>query len=422
MRSIVSSKLSPHLVQSVFLRITFAVLSLALTTFLARELDKTDFGLYTFYISIYAIVLLPFTTGFARYNVRFIASLDLRFRLANATKLIQHQSRHLLFATALILVLLAVVLSSEIANFPLPLAIIIASLPFVVQTNLLSSAFRGLGNIFTGNSEGLLVKPLLMLIGVFCVSRFTDPKLSLLGVTVVFFVTSLVTFLIYYSIRPKAAEPSTPNENLKPYGTPVFLFTLIGSIEVMNANLDTLLLGVFSIPEQVAAYKLAISLRSVALLPTQAFLLFIPFLFASVFSQGEILKLQKSVKMIARLNFLAVIIICGAFYGFGTEIIDLLFGPTYNNVAELAFILLFGIVTSSLFGQGMEILIAAGEEKWVFASASVLIVATIALNSIFIPTYGAVATAWIYFAAAIIYSSFNAFCAKELVGINPTIF
>ena len=144
-------------------------------SFLSGAMHKSEFGSYNYYFSIYSLYLIPFTVGFSRFNVRFLASIGNNFRSSRAGGIFKAEVKILavmtLFSLCVAFLLLPFITFSKL------LVIFLIIIPFVAVKNIITSLLRGMGYTFYGNFDGLLMSPLLFLAALYVSYEFLNIEL-----------------------------------------------------------------------------------------------------------------------------------------------------------------------------------------------------------------------------------------------------
>jgi O-antigen/teichoic acid export membrane protein len=416
-------KLKLDMLLSLFLKVAFAVLSLLTISFLSGAMLKNEFGAYSYYFSIYSLCLIPFTVGFSRFNVRFLASIDSNLRTSEAVSIFKAEVKILavmiLFSLCVFLLLLSFLSFSEV------LIIFLIVIPFVAVKNVIVSLYRGMGRTFYGNFDGLFAFPLLFLAVLYLSHEFLNIELTASYNVLVFFTLSIVMTLIFYVSKLfqfKLNNNCSVFKLDKKVLTSIALFTLIGALDVLNTHLDITILGSLSTVSEVAEYKVSSTLKSVVLLPMQSFMLFIPFLFSKYYANTNLVILQKNIHYLVILNVVACACFLVVYVFWGGQIIHLLFSDEYLQVKSIAMILIVSVFISSLFGPSIELLIASGHEKLVFKLVfGIMFITTVGNLSITVK-YGALGVAIMSALSIITLSILGCYFAYRKVRLNTSVF
>jgi len=401
----------------------FAILSLLTISFLSGAMHKSEFGSYNYYFSIYSLYLIPFTVGFSRFNVRFLASIGNNFRSSRAGGIFKAEVKILavmtLFSLCVAFLLLPFITFSKL------LVIFLIIIPFVAVKNIITSLLRGMGYTFYGNFDGLLMSPLLFLAALYVSYEFLNIELLASYNALIFLALSIGMALIFYI---STRFQFKPNDNPfifevdRKVLTSIALFTLIGAFDVLSTHLDIAILGGLSTVGEVADYKVSTALKSVALLPMQSFMLFIPFLFSKYYANTNLVILQKNIHYLVILNVVACACFLVVYVFWGGQIIHLLFSDEYLQVKSIAMILIVSVFISSLFGPSIELLIASGHEKLVFKLVfGIMFITTVGNLSITVK-YGALGVAIMSALSIITLSILGCYFAYRKVRLNTSVF
>jgi len=178
------------------------------------------------------------------------------------------------------------------------------ALPLLLLYRLCSETVRALGGIRWLSLEENLLSPALFLVLIITLALYSPglmTKIRVLGLALFSKILFAITFL---AVCLKLLWPSAPTKtaaasfrDLLSYGWPIYLTALIGLTYVY---LDSLFLGLFTSPEDVAYYGVATKLAPLVSFPLVAVNAVIPPLFASLFEQGNLRDLQMLAQTTAR--------------------------------------------------------------------------------------------------------------------------
>jgi len=412
-----------NILSSLFLRVAFAVISLLTISFLSGVMQKTEFGEYNYYFSIYSLCLIPFTVGFSRFNVRFLASMEEGVRTLEAGVVFDAEIK--IIGVMLTVSLLVLLFLYSYSPFSPVIMFFLMTIPFVAIKNVIVSLYRGMGHTFYGNFDGLLLFPLLFIIVLYFSHKVLSVELLAVYNAMVFLMISIGVALIFYVSKCFLfkLKGNTPVFRLNSKVlVSIALFTVIGALDVLNMHLDIAILGGMSTVSQVAEYKVSTTLKSVVLLPMQSFMLFIPFLFSKYCADNSAKELQKNIYYLTFLNVLMVFVFLVLYLFWGEYFIRLLFSDEYLQVKYIAMILIASVFISSLFGPAIELLIASGYEKLVFRLVCGVMLITVIGNVIVAAAYGALGVAFVSGLSMCLLSMLGCYAAFIKTKLNTSIF
>jgi O-antigen/teichoic acid export membrane protein len=197
---------------------------------------------------------------------------------------------------------------------------------------------------------------------------------------------------------------------------------LMGSMFMINANADILMLGSMSGPEAAGLYKAAT--RGAELLAFGVTVISVPLgpLLARLYAAGEIVRLQRELSRWARVAFVPAAALAVVFLAKGDWFLGL-FGSEFSGreaSAALA-ILTAGQLIHVAAGPVGLLLVMSGHERLAAKGLAVGATTNVFLNAVLIPTWGvrgaAVATAC---STAIFALLLVAFAVRRLK-LNPTV-
>ena len=343
-------------------------MSFATVVLLARLLDERSLGVYSFYIAAYTLALVPATTGLSRFNVISVAGRGEEL----GGKLLQEQAVGALFLT--LLSLLSAVLFYYF--YPGSAAVFLFFLfPISAWTSYEMSVMRGRGYVLIGNIDAMLLRPLVLLFslcGMFLIGFHITEAHAIVAVVLSVIVTRIL--LVPWIKLPKFTMTQAKSSEVLKSKSLIATLTLVGSIEVLLANIDVLMLGAIASYEDVALYRVAVAFKALAVLPLQSFNLFLPYLLARLAAMKPS-DLVTQTRVLVLGNFIFTILISVLFVFYGDILVMHVFGESFIDSNNLLVPIMLGLLISSVFGPSLETLIASGGQGWVARIA----IATLAL-------------------------------------------
>ena len=353
--------INSHYFYSLLLRGSFALLSFLTIVAMARIFGPELMGEYSFLMACFALSLIPFTTGIARFNTRYIAkeSLKAKFR---ALKVFSEEC-YLVFMLGLLSVMLATLLYLlEVGEAYILLTCLF---PVAVLINAEMSSLRGLGHHTLGNVDGLILRPMFFLIGILGMSFF-KVEMSIASLASLFCSVYIVSRLVLVPfIKWKNFRLTTKLKiiSTKKIRSMIAVLTVVGAVDVLALNLDVFILASVSTMPQVANFKIAATIKTLALLPVQSFNLFLPAILAPLSNQPLSFELGNALRKLIMINILFVLAFSILFFIFGDFFISTIFGDLYKDTFVIALPFILAIVIGGLCGPSVETLVGLGREK-----------------------------------------------------------
>ena len=350
-----------HFYYSILLRGSFALLSFLTVVAMARYFGPELMGEYSFLMACFSLLMIPFTTGIARFNTRYVAkdSLKAKYR---ALKILAEELHLALSLSLICLILILLLFYLEANGAYIALACLF---PFAVFINAEMSLLRGLGHYKLGNLDGMLLRPLFLLIGIVGMD-FYKIEMSIISVANLFCVAYILSRIVLIPfIRWPSFQRTTVLKILitKKIRYMVAMLTVVGAIDVLAIHLDVFVLASVSTMSQVANFKIAATIKTLALLPVQSFNLFLPAILAPLADQSTAIDLGDTVRRLILINLVFVLLFVAFFSIFGQFFITMIFGEQYSATFLITLPFLLAISIGALCGPSVETLVGLGGEK-----------------------------------------------------------
>lgn len=316
--------------------------------------------------SFFTVILVG---GFSRYIVR---ELGKNSNLEQSLRKSAYNYIKWVFISATPIVFIA-------ANIKLEIAILASTIPFVVYLAIENAFLRGKGAYISGNIEGQIIRPIILLVILYLALFFIDDitiveLISFYGFGII--VSSIIWFVIFSQSPVSNTKKSYTFDN-KSLGN----LTTISLAEVAFLQLDIIILGFLMSSEDIAEYKVALLIRMALLVPQQAVLMVLPY-FLSKSSGAEYQLYLRAINL--AIGFFGVI---GNFV-LGEELIVRALGASYSNVSAYLYPYFLMMICLGIIGPTSELLIADRKDR-IVRKAGII---SITLNSILlvftVPVYG----------------------------------
>jgi len=363
---------------------------------IVRHISQYDYGLYSLSFTILGIFTTISLLGLPDGVARFLGYYRGMENLENIKGIIPST----LFLgicgsiiAALFLFFFSNVISIKVFHSPslvTALRIFALGLPFKALILILISIYRGFGDVKPQVYFKNIMQPvffLFLIFGVFLLNK------RFLGVIVALVISIFLTFILFlkkFIINDNLLQSNfniqvTNIKELMRFSIPLFFSSILGLI---LSQIDTLMLGYFKTPTEVALYNSAIPL--VRLLPiilvSMAFL-YTPIV-SEMFSRKQIKEAERFYKVTTKWIFIFTYPIFLAFFAFPELILSSLFGQQYVGAALALQILSLGYITHVLFGLNGMSLICFGKTIFIMKQNMFVATSNVILNLLYIPSMG----------------------------------
>jgi O-antigen/teichoic acid export membrane protein len=417
-------------VSSFLIQIGFAGLSFITTTVLVRFLGSEGYGAYSNTFAWVNILTVIGLIGFNSLLLREIAILKAQNNWASIRGLLKFSDGLiLLISIFLVLVLLGVAGFMFSApgkeNLRLPLLIAAPLIPLYMFINLRQSALRGMQQVTHAMLPDYIIRPGLILVCVLGVNLLY-PGFINIQITLALSIAGSVVAL-WISVRwlrlylPESFYKAQPQYEIRAWvklAPPMFV---IGSVQMLIAQLPVIMLGVMSSGKDVGYFTVASRVATLLIfLPLAVGIVMGPMI-ASLYSEGKKTYLQHILKLTNRFTFAITFLFSLLFIIFAQNILSI-FGQEFNAAQRSLILLTIGYLVDSGFGLSIITLMMTGHERIVAGYQTFFAVFLAVLCILLIPSHGYESAALAFMIVMVISRFIFAFLTKRETGINTTIF
>jgi O-antigen/teichoic acid export membrane protein len=371
---------------------TTLILFLAFNIYLARSLNISDYGKWSFFLSLITIIITVSYFGINNSSKKFIGQFNGTSSLGNVLMSSLKLRVVFSFIFSIVILIVGAFLSTFSGKQELGL-LLLWSAPVIFFSGLvefLKSVFIGLHRI----KYNFFITTLEFALKLLFVVLFFYISPSLLSIIFSFdFALLFATILglyFFYRFYPKVIlQDKSFAKEIMNYSYP-FIFISVGFIAL--TELDTIMLGLLSTTEQIGIY--AVAKQIVSKLPQISFALAIGTMpiFAKINSSnaGEF---KKKFYRIFFINGGVFVLFSLLLIFFAPFLVPFLFGDEYKSAIlpmQLLSIHMFLYANSVILSEFLDY---AGKAKKRAINVFVIIILNIALGFLLIPSYGAIGAA-----------------------------
>ena len=411
------------------LRLAYTALTFITSILLARLLGTSGFGIYTYTVTWAYLLSTPATLGWDNLLVREIAIYQtqsawglMRGLLVAANRIVLLVSVGLALFAALIAWLLGMGANSEVL---LAFCVAMVSIPIGSLRNLRRGAMRGLDKTAMGFLPEMLIAPLLLIALTGCAYLLLKEGLRAPTVVGIYGVVTAITLVISWKLLdatlPNAVGKAIPKYQVGVWMRSALPFMFLGSIYIINARIDFLMLGAIQgveatglyVPVNRGAQLIAFILMAVnnVLAPT----------IASFYKEGKKKELQKIITKTARGVFLISFAFAASLIVFGHWYL-LLFGSEFTQGQTALTILCIGQLLNNATGLAGGLLNMTGYERFTAINGAVTSGLNVMLNALLIRQWGVEGAAIATVSSIILMNIVNIIWLKKNLGIHSTCF
>lgn len=409
--------------------------SLALSIVLARGLGTQEFGIYSYALSIAALLAVPVQLGLPTLVVRDTARLKQAGEIRQMYRLWSWATLAVLVVSAFMIVpiwlLSPLIFSQELTV--LLLLMVFALVPLMSVGSLRAAALRGLGNVIQGQLPEMLFRPALILALVLAMlalgpriglgtdgwkMQATDALLLNLMATALAFVAGLILLRRAAPAPDTGAEAHSLHRNWLRAG---MLLGVASSAMVMNGNLDMVMLGSIRLPAEAGNYKVAATFALLSATVLNVLNLVAQPRIAQMHASGDIAGMRRLVTLVSRLGFSAGCMVGGAFLLLGKWLLGTAFGAEYIAAYSALLILAAGQIANTFFGPVMMVLQMCDQERLVMYGVLAAAAANIVLNALLIPWLGIIGAATATALTLFIWNALLNVATRRRLGVDCSI-
>ncbi len=192
--------------------------------------------------------------------------------------------------------------------------------------------------------------------------------------------------------RPRTQLPQPAYETRAWLGS-IIPLALTAGLQVINAQADILVLGLFRPSDDVGVYKVAVQAAMLIPFGLQAVNVVIMPYVARLHVEGDHRRLQRLVTQSARAILALALPLVLVFVFFGEAILGLAFGPGYTRGQTALMLLSLGQLVKAGMGSVGVLLNMTGHERDTLRGVAIAALANLVLNFVLIPPFSLVGAA-----------------------------
>jgi O-antigen/teichoic acid export membrane protein len=199
---------------------------------------------------------------------------------------------------------------------------------------------------------------------------------------------------LIYLMRSRArTKLPQPEYAMRAWLVSIVPLALTAGLQVINAQADILVLGLFRQSDDVGVYKVAAQAATLIPFGLQAVNVVIMPYVARLHAEGDHHRLQRLVTQSARIILALALPLVLAFVFFGDAILASAFGPEYARGHTALMLLSLGQLVNAGMGSVGVLLNMTGHERDTLRGVAVAALANLILNFLLIPPFGLVGAA-----------------------------
>lgn len=408
---------------SFILKISGSGLAFFLSIILARILGTAGLGTYAYAMTWANLLSIPATLGIDQLIVREIAVYRTKCRWKLMTGLLRW-SNCLVFAASLVLTLASALLvwmmQGGINELVKAVFLAMITVPLTSMKNLRLGAMRGLNKIVLGQIPDSLVSPIMMIVVAILMGNMPI-KINVFWILSSKILVVTITFVLgsvwLWRSLPNEVKQVKPEYVGKQWFTAALPFMFLGTIELINARIDLIMLGAIEDVTAVGIYAVVAGITQLTAFVHHAALGVIAPTIASLYCNGELRKIERLIQTSVLGVFLGSLLIGSVVIGCSKYLL-LVFGSEFVLGAAAMNILIGGQIFNALTGPVGLVLNMSGHQNLTAIATGVSALLNVILNAILIPQWGIVGAATATTCSIITINIIKVFMMQKTLGIS----
>lgn len=424
---ILRSRITLNAAGTLFLKISFSGLTFLTSVVLARLMGAKGYGAYAYAIAWINLLKVFGLLGAEQLIVRETAIYHQRSEWGYLKGLF-NWARSISLLASLLLVAGALGVSwlvAEDLTSPMQITFWIAltMLPVVTQMRIRQASLQGFQHIVAAQLPEMLIQPLVFLFAIAATFFVFHDSMTVFTAMAFQVAAAAIAFLIS-AIQLRQRVPQPVRHASARYQSGIWFrsglsLLFISGIDIINARLDSIMVGMLSDAESVGIYVVSARVAELIIFVLIAGGTAMAPKIAKLHAEGELGELQDLLTRMSRLMLVLALPVVFGFLILGNWILSV-FGPEFTRGLLCIRILSLVRLVHVFFGPVNLLLIMCGQE---FEAAKAVVVGTginFVLNLILIPKWGIEGAAAATGVAIIVMSLLLTLAAYKRLGIHSS--
>ncbi len=421
------AELAKDTIVALIIQVTGLVLIYLVQIFLAQWMGKTEYGIYEYVMSWSLLLAIPAELGLPMTVLRLLPEYQLKQDWGKLHGLVRG-SWLLALLNSLLLILLATGIILVINHYhsfvyATPLLFGMGLVLLQVLVRFQQETGRAMEDILTAFIPSQIVFPILLLCGGFVLLQINHSltSLSMIGIaTLMFLVVVVSQFGLLWQKLNKEYKPATPVYAYREWlGIAVVLLIQQASFAILS-QIDTVMIGSFIGPEAAGIYNAAVKTAAWTSFVLQIVNMVAAPVFTTLYAQGDIQGLQKTVSRVTNWIFFPTLAISLFLMLFSQPILSL-FGSDFIEASWSLKILVTGQMINALCGSVAILMIMTGHQKKSLPVVVCSALINVVLNAILIPLFGIAGAAIATSFTMIVWNVWLGILVIKYIGVRPSI-
>jgi O-antigen/teichoic acid export membrane protein len=359
----------------------------------ARAMSLSDFGQYSLVMAFVTTAAMPSMLGVPNLLVREIARYETARQHALVKGLLLRSVQFVVITSVLTVIVFLMVYffkpsqaEGGISNADLYLLGFLA-VPLLSLNAIRGAALRGFHRVLLGQIPESIVLPTAFLCIFYFSEHFYNANSSLaMKAQLAALVTSfLVGTIFMFKVMPLSVRTAKPAYESARWIRSAVPLSVLSGMQVINAQVGVLVLGVVSTAADVAVFKVAEQIALVISFSSAAVTLVSAPVMARLYYSGEKNRLQNLIRASSRATFIFSTPTVVIFVVAGKWLIHVAYGEDFDGSYSLLVVLCVGQLVNSFYGAVTTLLSMAGKETIAVRGWGVALAINIALSLLLAP-------------------------------------
>lgn len=412
--------------EGLIIRLLYILLTFTMGVVLVRVLGVKNWGVFSYFSSIIAILTIPSEFGIPILVLRE-TSKNIATQNWGKVKGLWNWSVKMIFLLSISLILITIItylltekggLEEHRTSFFLGLILVF----FFSFIHLRGVQLVGMKKVALGQLPEQIIVPGVFIILLLISTHFLEMQLSpqqALILKIISAITAIIigTVLVNH-FSPKELKNASPESDGRSWSLNAIQLAGINGVYRLNSESSLIILGLFVNSSEIGLYKAAVNFSIFASIALQVINLVVAPQFASMYAKKEIERLQKLVTVSARVILIMNLFITIILAIWGKAILSLAYKPEFVDSYPVLLILLIGQCVNSATGSVGYLLNMTHKEKFVIKGVSIATLLNIVLNFALSPRYGMIGAAIGTTVSMVVSNIYFWFAVRKHLGIN----
>tara|TARA_Y100000815_G_scaffold84801_1_gene73512 strand:- start:25577 stop:26869 length:1293 start_codon:yes stop_codon:yes gene_type:complete len=396
---------------------------------LARFLSLEGLGVYVLVFSTVTLLSVPTTLGLPNLLIRYISKYEVLNQFALVKGLLIKSNLIATYITLLVYLLAFVSYFFWWGSYDKMLVETIfyglLLLPLLSYGSLRSAALKGLRYVILADLPESLLRSLIfsiLLLTAQLSGYNLSPKLAMIYQLIAAFIAFVIGYLFLNEKLLKNLKGIRPLYDSKVWIKESIPFSINAAIQIIRTRLLIYLLAIFGSIEAVALFEVATKGANLVSFILNALNSAISPYISKSFEEGNLVYLQKILKVSARIIFVFSLPIALIFIIGGRSLLMYIFGNEYAGSYIPLVILCLGQLVSALTGSVGLLLNMTGHQKYFSRSNLWMLLLNVIFSIPFIVVYDVSGAAFVFSALLVLQNIILYLFVKRRLNLNTTVF